>query len=66
VFSDYRTFLEVAQTFEDALRIHSVEPRHAAEIRRLRGVKPSTEAFDEVLSQEEVFAMVSLFNRQRA
>ncbi len=68
VFSNYRTFLELSQTFEDtgvkaykgqaanlitsptlltaALRIHSVEARHAAEIRRLRGEKhgrgPST------------------------
>ena len=66
MFSDYRTFLEVAQTFEDALRIHSVEARHAAEIRRLRGVKPWTGAFDQVLSPEEVLAMVSPFIRQRA
>ncbi len=66
MFSDYRTFLEVAQTFEDALRIHSVEPRHAAEIRRLRGVKPWTGTFDEALCREEVLAMVLPFIRQRA
>ncbi len=88
VFRNYRTFLEVAQMFEDtgvkaykgqaanlmtsstlltaALRIHSVEARHAAEIRRLRGVKPWTGAFDEALSKEEVLAMVSPFVRQQA
>lgn len=85
VFSDYRTFLEVSQMFEDtgvkaykgqagnlitssklltaALRIHSVEARHAAEIRRLRGVKAWDGAFDEALSKEEVLAMVSPFIR---
>ncbi|MDQ6765178.1 MAG: ferritin-like domain-containing protein [Verrucomicrobiota bacterium] len=83
VFSDYRTFLEVSQMFEDtgvkaykgqagnlitssklltaALRIHSVEARHAAEVRRLRGVNAWTGAFDEALSKEEVLAMVSPF-----
>lgn len=88
VFSDYRTFLEVSQMFEDtgvkaykgqagnlitssalltvALRIHSVEARHAAEIRRLRGEKLWTGAFDEALSKEEVLAMVSPFIRRRA
>lgn len=82
-FSNYRTFLELAQTFEDtgvaaykgqaanlitssklltaALRIHSVEARHAAEIRRLRGEKPWTGAFDEPLSKEQVMARVSPF-----
>ena len=61
VFRNYRTFLGVAQAFEDtgvraykgqatnlmhaslilsiALRIHSVEARHACEIRRIRGQK---------------------------
>ncbi len=89
VFSDYRTFLEVAQMFEDtgvkaykgqagnlitssklltaALRIHSVEARHAAEIRRLRGVKEwDGGAFDQPLSKEEVLAMVSRFIRGNA
>jgi rubrerythrin len=59
VFSNYKTFLAVAQAFEDtgvraykgqagnlisngkiltvALQIHSVEARHAAEVRRIRG-----------------------------
>jgi len=61
VFSNFQTFLSVAQTFEDtgvraykgqapnlmpnkllltvALKIHSVEARHAAQIRRIRGEK---------------------------
>ena len=61
VFSNYQTFLAVAQAFEDtgvraykgqaanlisekdllqaALQIHSVEARHASEVRRLRGQK---------------------------
>jgi hypothetical protein len=61
VFSNYATFKEVSQAFEDtgvraykgqapnlmsnatiltaALQIHSVEARHAAEVRRLRGLK---------------------------
>lgn len=88
VFSNYGTFLEVAQLFEDngvaaykgqagnlitssslltaALRIHSVEGRHAAEIRRLRGVKPWTGAFDQPLTKNEVMARVSLFIRNGA
>lgn len=49
-----------------ALRIHSVEARHAAEIRRLRGQKPWTGAFDEPLSKEQVLARVSPFIRQGA
>jgi hypothetical protein len=61
VFSNYQTFLALAQAFEDtgvraykgqagnlitepdlltaALQIHSVEARHASEVRRLRGEK---------------------------
>ena len=68
VFSDFRTFANLSQTFEDtgvaaykgqapnlmsnglilttALRIHSVEGRHAAEVRQVRGVRPWTGAFD--------------------
>lgn len=85
VFRNYRTFLELSQTFEDlgvkaykgqaanlitsnslltaALRIHSVEARHAAEVRRLRGVKPWDGAFDEPLSKEQVLAQTSPFVR---
>lgn len=48
-----------------ALRIHSVEARHAAEIRRLRGVKAWDGAFDQPLSKEEVLGMVSPFIRGR-
>ena len=44
-----------------ALRIHSVEARHAAEIRRLRGVKPWTGAFDEPLSKKAVLEKISPF-----
>ncbi len=66
VFSDYNTFLAVAQAFEDtgvraykgqatnlmgsgsvltdAIRIHSVEARHAAKIRELRSEKYSDES----------------------
>jgi hypothetical protein len=61
VFTNYQTFLALAQAFEDtgvraykgqagnlistpdlltaALQIHSVEARHASEVRRLRGLK---------------------------
>lgn len=85
VFSNYRTFLEVAQMFEDngvaaykgqaanlitssslltaALRIHSVEGRHAAEIRRLRGVKPWTGAFDEPASKATIMERTRPFIR---
>ncbi len=88
VFSNYRTFLELSQTFEDtgvkaykgqagnlitssalltaALRIHSVEARHAAEIRRLRGEKAWTGAFDEPLTKAQVLTMVSPFIRKGA
>lgn len=49
-----------------ALRIHSVEARHAAEIRRLRGQTPWTGAFDEPMSKEQVMARVSPFIRRGA
>lgn len=61
IFTNYQTFLAVAQTFEDtgvraykgqagnvasnkavlqvALQIHSVEARHASQVRRIRGLK---------------------------
>jgi rubrerythrin len=83
VFSNYESFLSLAQTFEEtgvgaykgqatnlitsnslltaALRIHSVEARHAAEIRRLRGEKPWTGAFDQPLSKKTVLERVSPF-----
>jgi len=88
VFSNYRTFLEVSQTFEEtgvkaykgqagnlitssslltaALRIHSVEARHAAEIRRIRGEKAWNGAFDEALTKQQVLSMVSPFIRKAA
>ena len=83
IFSSFRTFALVAQTFEDtgvaaykgqapaltgggdllttALRIHSVEARHAAEVRRIRGAKPWTGAFDKPLSKGQVLAAVKPF-----
>jgi rubrerythrin len=44
-----------------ALRIHSVEARHAAEVRRVRGVAPWNGAFDRPLSKAQVLAAVSPF-----
>jgi truncated hemoglobin YjbI len=44
-----------------ALRIHSVEARHAAEVRRVRGVKSWTGAFDKPLSKAQVLAAAGPF-----
>jgi len=44
-----------------ALRIHSVEARHAAEVRRIRGVRPWTGAFDKPLSKRQVLAAARPF-----
>jgi hypothetical protein len=44
-----------------ALRIHSVEARHAAEVRRVRGVKSWSGAFDKPMSKAQVLAMASPF-----
>ncbi|MGI8526483.1 MAG: ferritin-like domain-containing protein [Pseudolabrys sp.] len=44
-----------------ALRIHSLEARHAAEVRRVRGVRPWDGAFDEPLSKGQVLAAASPF-----
>ena len=41
-----------------AIRIHSVEARHAAWIRRLAGVLPAPDAFDEPLSKRRVLNVV--------
>ena len=84
VFSNFKTFAKLSQTFEDtgvaaykgqagnlmgnglilttALRIHSVEGRHAAEVRRVRGQRewPSG-AFDMPMSKAQVLAAVSPF-----
>jgi hypothetical protein len=43
------------------LRIHSVEARHAAEVRRVRGVKPWTSAFDRPMSKAQVLAAAMPF-----
>lgn len=83
VFSNFRTFAKLAQTFEDtgvaaykgqagnlmgndlilttALRIHSVEGRHAAEVRRVRGQREWGGAFDSPMSKAQVLAAVSPF-----
>ena len=44
-----------------ALRIHSVEARHAAEVRRVRGVRSWTGAFDKPMSMAQVLAAASPF-----
>lgn len=44
-----------------ALRIHSVEARHAAEVRRVRGVRSWTGAFDKPLSKAQVLAAATPF-----
>lgn len=44
-----------------ALRIHSVEARHAAEVRRVRGVRSWTGAFDKPMSKAQVLAAASPF-----
>ncbi len=49
-----------------ALRIHSVEARHAAEVRRLRGVKPWDGAFDQPASKEQVLASAGGFIKGKA
>lgn len=44
-----------------ALRIHSVEARHAAEVRRVRGVRPWDGAFDKPMSKAQVLAAARPF-----
>jgi len=44
-----------------ALRIHSVEARHAAELRRIRGVRPWNGAFDKPMSMQQVLAAARPF-----
>ena len=44
-----------------ALRIHSVEARHAAEVRRVRGVKAWDGAFDKPMSMAQVLAAAKPF-----
>jgi Ferritin-like domain len=83
VFSNFKTFLTLSQTFEDlgvaaykgqagnlkgngailtaALQIHSVEARHAAEVRRIGGKKAWTGAFDEPKSKQQVLAAATPF-----
>lgn len=49
------------EILETALRIHSVEARHAAVVRRLGGKKPWIDAFDEPMTKEEVLAAAAPF-----
>ncbi len=49
------------QLLTTALRIHSVEARHAAEVRRIRGARPWTGAFDKPMSKAQVLAAASPF-----
>lgn len=49
------------QLLTTALQIHSVEARHAAELRLLRRQKPWTGAFDRPLSKAQVLAKVGPF-----
>jgi Ferritin-like domain len=49
------------QLLTTALRIHSVEARHAAEVRRVRGVRSWTGAFDKPMSMTQVLAAASPF-----
>ena len=44
-----------------ALQIHSVEARHAAEVRRVRGVKAWTGAFDKPLTKAQVLKAAGPF-----
>ncbi len=44
-----------------ALQIHSVEARHAAEVRRIGGKKSWDSAFDEPMSKEDVLAAATPF-----
>ena len=49
------------QLLTTALRIHSVEARHAAEVRLIRGVKPWNGAFDKPMSKGQVLAAARPF-----
>ena len=44
-----------------ALQIHSVEARHAAEVRRVRGVAAWDGAFDQPLQRQQVIAAAAPF-----
>lgn len=46
-----------------ALQIHSVEARHAAEVRLVRGIKPWTGAYDKPMSKKQVLAAAGPFIR---
>ena len=52
------TLATSAELLSLALRIHSVEARHAAWIRRLAGITPAADAFDEPRSKRSTLAIV--------
>lgn len=54
-------FLLGTPTLTVALRIHSVEARHAAEVRRIRGLLGFDGAFDQPKTKEEVLAAAGPF-----
>jgi hypothetical protein len=49
------------QLLNTAIRIHSVEARHVAEVQRVHGVKSRTGAFDKPMSMAQVLAAPSPF-----
>lgn len=53
--------MENDDILQTALRIHSVEARHAAVVRKIAGLKPWTGAYDEPMSKEEVLAAAQPF-----
>lgn len=53
--------IENDDILQTALQIHSVEARHAAEVRKIGGKKPWDGAFDEPKTKEEVLAAAKPF-----
>lgn len=53
--------MENGDVLTTALQIHSVEARHAAEVRRIGGKKAWNGAFDEPMTREEVLAAAKPF-----
>lgn len=53
--------MENGDVLTAALQIHSVEARHAAEVRRIGGKKAWNGAFDEPMTKEEVLAAAKPF-----
>jgi hypothetical protein len=53
--------IENDDILQTALRIHSVEARHAAMVRKIGGMKPWEDAFDEPMTKEEVLEAAQPF-----